>query len=194
MHVRHRALHRAAQLDIGLAGIVGMDAALHADFGGAALPGLARTPRHFLQRQVVGLAAQLLADLALGKRAETAFIAADIGVVDITVDDVTVTTSPLTRERSASAACRSHIRNRPPRAPNSVVISRSSRPTPSIALATRSTIPANRCVHRPWRRWQRRFNDRPGAQRSSRPQPLASADLQHLRRRAERSCQRALSA
>ena len=44
-------LHGAADAQIGLAGVVGMDAALHADFGGAALPRFARAPRHFLQRR-----------------------------------------------------------------------------------------------------------------------------------------------
>jgi hypothetical protein len=45
MHARHGLFHRAAQFQIGLAGIVGMDAALHADFGRAAIPGLDGAPR-----------------------------------------------------------------------------------------------------------------------------------------------------
>ena len=53
------ALHGAADVEIGLAGVVGMDAALQADFGGAALPGLARAAHDLLEREVVGRAAQV---------------------------------------------------------------------------------------------------------------------------------------
>src|ERR1700689_9813 len=40
VHFRHCGLHGTADVQIGLAGVVGMDTALHADFGGSACPGL----------------------------------------------------------------------------------------------------------------------------------------------------------
>ncbi len=71
------------------AGVGGMDAALHADFGRAALP-RPRVTRSadLLQSQIVGLAAQILARLALGEGAELAVEGADVGVVDVAVDDI----------------------------------------------------------------------------------------------------------
>jgi hypothetical protein len=45
MHAGHCLAHGAADLEIMLAGVFGMDAALHADFGGAAVPRLARAAR-----------------------------------------------------------------------------------------------------------------------------------------------------
>ncbi len=81
-------LDRAADAEIGRAGVVGMDAALQADLGRAAIPCLLRAPHHFIQRQVVGRAAQRLVRLALGEGAEAAAVVADVGVVDVAVDDV----------------------------------------------------------------------------------------------------------
>ena len=88
VHVGRRFLHRAAEVEIGLAGVVGVDAALHADFGGAALPGLDHAALHLVEPEVVGLAAQVLGQLALGEGAELALEVADVGVVDVAVDDV----------------------------------------------------------------------------------------------------------
>ena len=51
VHPRHRRLDRLADADIGRAGVVGMDAALQADFGGAALPGFARAAHDFVERR-----------------------------------------------------------------------------------------------------------------------------------------------
>ena len=81
-------LDGAADRFVGLAGVVGMDAALQADLGGAALPRLDGAPRHLLQREIVGLAAQVVVRAALGEGAEAAAEVADVGVVDVAVDDV----------------------------------------------------------------------------------------------------------
>ena len=88
VHPRHRRLDRPADAEIGGAGVVGVDAALQADLGGAALPCLARRGARFPRRQIVRRAAQFLAALALGEGAELAAIIADVGIVDIAVDDV----------------------------------------------------------------------------------------------------------
>ena len=54
MHVRDRLAHGGADVEIMLAGVIGMDAALHADFGGAAIPRLRRAAHDLLHGEVVG--------------------------------------------------------------------------------------------------------------------------------------------
>ncbi len=88
MHAGHRLAHRAADFEIMIAGIFGMDAALHADFGGAALPGFRRAAHDLLGREVVGRAAQVGRQLAFGEGAEAAAEVADVGVVDVAHDGV----------------------------------------------------------------------------------------------------------
>src|SRR5436190_24376993 len=65
-----------------------MDAALHADFSRAAMPRFADTAFDFVAVEIVGRAAQGVAELALGESAEPAAVVADVGVVDVAVDDV----------------------------------------------------------------------------------------------------------
>ena len=89
VHARNRLSDRRANTDIGFAGIIRMDAALQADLGGATVPGFLRAAGDFLHREIIGRAAQGFVGFSLGKRAELAFVVADIGVVDVTVDDVT---------------------------------------------------------------------------------------------------------
>ena len=88
MHARDRLAHGAADIEVMLAGVLGMDAALHADFGGAAVPRLARAPHDLLRGEVVGRAAQVGRELALGEGAEAAAEVADVGVVDVAHDGV----------------------------------------------------------------------------------------------------------
>src|SRR6185369_9438229 len=80
--------HRATYLHVGVAGETRMDAALHADFGRAALPGLPRPGGNLVQRQIVRAPAQVLAHLAFGEGAELTFERADIGVIDVARDDI----------------------------------------------------------------------------------------------------------
>jgi hypothetical protein len=65
-----------------------VDAALQADLGGPAVPGFERAPFDFVEIEDVRAAAQVLAQLAFGEGAELAFEIADVGVVDVAVDDV----------------------------------------------------------------------------------------------------------
>ena len=65
MHAGHRLLDRPAHPEIGGAGIFGMDAALQADLGGAALPGLFDPALNLVEIEVIGPAAQIFAELAL---------------------------------------------------------------------------------------------------------------------------------
>ena len=81
VHRRHPRLHRAHQIGVTGDGQFGVDAALHADLGGA---GDVRLPRPVgdlvgRQRERVGVA------LALGERAEPAAGVADVGEVDVAV-------------------------------------------------------------------------------------------------------------
>src|SRR5262249_31229584 len=77
-----------ADVEIFGAGVARMDAALHADFGGAARPRLAHTPLDLAEREIVRPATQRLADLAFGEGAEATFEITDVGVVDVAGDDV----------------------------------------------------------------------------------------------------------
>src|SRR5262245_21406173 len=82
------AFHRPADVEIFGAGVARMDAALHADFGGAARPRLAHAPLDLAEREIVRPAAQRLADLAFGEGAEATFEITDVGVIDIAGNDV----------------------------------------------------------------------------------------------------------
>ena len=88
VHVGRGGFHGGDDAEIGLARIARPDAALQADLGGAALPGLARAPRDLLEREVVGLLAMAETVPALGEGAEGAAVGADVRVVDVAVDDV----------------------------------------------------------------------------------------------------------
>ena len=65
MDVGHRLLDRPADPEIGGPGIFGMDAALQADLGGAALPGLFDPTLDLGEIEVIGPAAQIFAELTL---------------------------------------------------------------------------------------------------------------------------------
>src|SRR5215469_12526361 len=88
MDAGHRLFDRVADRKIGGAGVFGMDAALQADLGGAAFPSLLDTASDLPKVEVVGPAAQVLAELALGKGAKLTAEVADIGIVDIAGYDV----------------------------------------------------------------------------------------------------------
>ena len=88
VHLRNRRLDGAANAEIGLARVLRMDATLKAYLGGASLPCLSRAAHDLVKGQVIGRAPQRLMRLTLGEGAELAAIVADIGVVDVAIDDV----------------------------------------------------------------------------------------------------------
>src|SRR6202162_1096154 len=88
VHIRDRRLDGTANAEVGLAGVVRMDAALKAYLCRASLPSLCRAAHDFLKRQVIGRTAQRLMRLTLGKGAELAAVVADVGIVDVAIDDV----------------------------------------------------------------------------------------------------------
>ncbi len=88
MHAGHGVFDRAADREIGRAGIIGMDAALQADLDRAALPGFDRAARDLVEIEIVRPAAQIFAELALGESAELAAEITDIRVVDVARDDI----------------------------------------------------------------------------------------------------------
>ena len=65
VHARKGLLDRAADREIGRAGIFRVDAALQADFGGAALPRLRAAPDDLVEVEIVGPATQVFAEFAL---------------------------------------------------------------------------------------------------------------------------------
>ena len=65
-----------------------MNAALQANLGAATLPGFLGPANDFLERQVIGFAAQALLGFALRESAELAAEIADIGIVDVAVHDI----------------------------------------------------------------------------------------------------------
>src|SRR5215472_9839178 len=85
---RRRFLDRAADLHVGSTRVIRMNAALQADFGGTARPGLAGAALDFGEIEIVGAPAQVLAELPLGEGAELAAEIADVGVVYVAVDYV----------------------------------------------------------------------------------------------------------
>ena len=88
VHVRLGLLDGLDNGEIGLAGVIRVYAPLQADLGRAFLPGLGDAPLDFRQGQVIAALAQVLGHAPLGKGAESATEIADIGVVDVPVDDV----------------------------------------------------------------------------------------------------------
>ena len=88
VHLGRRVFDGTADIQIGVAGVLGVDAALHAYLGGAASPCLGTTTRDLVEVEVVGCTSQILAELALGEGAELTLEVADVGVVDIAIDDI----------------------------------------------------------------------------------------------------------
>ena len=101
--VRADLFDRAADREIGRSRIGRMNAALQADFAGAALPRFDDAPLNFFEVEIIGPATQIFAELALRKGAKFAAEIADIGVVDVAGDDVADVVAACAA-RSASAA------------------------------------------------------------------------------------------
>ena len=88
MHPRHGLLDGAANRFIGCAGILRVDAALQADFGGTTRPGFLGATGDFCMVKIIGRAAQGFMSLALAEGAEAATIGADIRIIDVPIDDI----------------------------------------------------------------------------------------------------------
>ena len=83
-----RALHGLENVKIGVTRVGRVNAALHAEFGGAALPGFSCSSCQLVIVEVIGAAAQIGVLTTLGKSAEAAGMLADIGVVDVAVHHI----------------------------------------------------------------------------------------------------------
>ena len=84
VHAGDPLLHGGGEVEVRRAGQLGVDAALHADLGGAQLPGLLGAVGDLLEGEAEGVGV----GAALGERAEAAADVADVGEVDVAVDDV----------------------------------------------------------------------------------------------------------
>ena len=101
VHVRHPLLHLAGDVEVRGAGQVGVDAALHADLGRAERPRLLGAVADLVQRQRVGVGV----GAPLRERAEPAAGVADVGEVDVPVDDVgDVVADDVARAASSASA------------------------------------------------------------------------------------------
>src|SRR5260370_38096107 len=88
MDARFRAFHGPANIEIFGAGVARMDAALHANFGGATRPRLAHAPFDLAERDIVRPTPQRLAHLAFADGPEPAFEIPAVGTFAIAGDDV----------------------------------------------------------------------------------------------------------
>ena len=145
--LRRDLLHRARDVEVVVAVEVGMDAALQAHLGGAAVDRLDDAPLDLVEVEEVRVAAQVERQRALGEGAEPALERADVRVVDVAVahegDGVADGV-----ERGAGRRPPPTSRKSGPRAPSSVTIS--STPTSSPASTPSSTSPTGvraRAVH-----------------------------------------------
>ena len=84
VQARSAPLHGPSQIEVRRSRERGVDSALHADLGGADVPRLGG-PLHDV---VVGQAERVGIRAPLGERAESAAGVADVGEVDVAVDDV----------------------------------------------------------------------------------------------------------
>ena len=84
VHLGRAPLHRVDEVEVERARQIGVDAALHADLGGALAPRFLGAVGDLGERERVGL----VVDLTLGERAEPAAHVADVREVDVAVDDV----------------------------------------------------------------------------------------------------------
>ena len=82
---RRGVLGGLANVKVGPAGVAWVNAALHADLGGAAIPRLGRAPRYLIEVDDVGPATQALAELTLRECAELAAERTHVRVVDVSI-------------------------------------------------------------------------------------------------------------
>ncbi len=141
----------AAEFEIGLAGVARMDAALQADFGGAACGGFARAAGDFAMVEIVAACrAERRRRVAFGERAEAAFVEADIGVIDVAVDDIAHR-----RRRTPLCAERRLRRTRVPyrRRERRTEWRFRSRSAPAVSGASERALHPARSTSRPGARW-----------------------------------------
>src|SRR5260370_29421522 len=89
MNVRHSSLDGRDNVQISRPGIAGVYAALQADLRGAARICFANPVCDLLEVQVIRGATQRTRGAPLCKRAKSASIAADVRVIDVSIDDIT---------------------------------------------------------------------------------------------------------
>ena len=87
VHLWYRLLDGTQDIDVGIPGIFGMDAALHANLCRTSLPGFLGAPGDLFIRKVVRPSAQVLCQFTLGEGAELALEIADVGVIDVAVNN-----------------------------------------------------------------------------------------------------------
>ena len=84
----NRFLDGATDIDVGVASVFGMDAALQTDLGRSPLPRFHGTANDLVQVENVGTTAQVLVALSFRERTELAMEIADVGVINVPRDHV----------------------------------------------------------------------------------------------------------
>src|SRR3546814_12855346 len=87
MNVRRARPHGAQYIEICIAVIGRVNAALKAYLSRAAFHRFSRAATDFLKIQTIGRTAPVTC-AALGKGAEAASVKADVGIIDVTIDDI----------------------------------------------------------------------------------------------------------
>ena len=88
MHLGHNLLNGMTNIQISLTGIFRMDAALQANFGGAAVIRFSRSPHNFFMRQVIGPAPKVFTHLAFREGAELTFEITHVGIINISINTI----------------------------------------------------------------------------------------------------------
>src|SRR5579859_684117 len=88
VHARFRLAYGLHDLEVRLTGETRMNPALQTHLRGAHGRRLTRAPCNLSEVQIVGGPTQIRVAAALGERTEPAMIEADVGVVNVAVDDV----------------------------------------------------------------------------------------------------------
>src|SRR6185312_16610311 len=87
-HPRHGCLHRSDDIQVRLARKARVNPALEANFRRTGGSGFGCAARYFVEVEIVGGPTQVGPTAALGEGAEATMVEADVGVVDVPVDDV----------------------------------------------------------------------------------------------------------
>ena len=88
VHLRRSVANGFHNVEISLAGVIGVNAALQTDLCGAQRGGLCHTTMELVSINIIGRTTRRHFTTALGKRAEATAVLTHVGVIDVAVDDI----------------------------------------------------------------------------------------------------------
>ena len=89
MNIRYFRFDCPTNIQVSIAIKMGMYSTLKTDFSATSLPGFHRSVCNFIIRNQIRVASQIFLSFTYGESAEVTGILADIGVVNVSCDDVT---------------------------------------------------------------------------------------------------------